>query len=877
MFKTVALILLLPAAALAAGDRVELSRGWRLQSAQRAGAGGDVLSTRGFATAGWTEVTVPSTVVAAQVAAGQVPDPTFGKNLRSIPGTTYPIAENFANLPMPADSPYASSWWYRTEFRSPVVRPDGRVWLHFDGVNYRANVWLNGRKIADAATVAGTYRTYAFDVTDALAREGVNTLAVETFAPSEKDLAVTWVDWNPMPPDKNMGIWAPVYLTTSGPVTVEHPAVVTKLLDDALTRAELTVVADVHNATDRPIDGILAGTAAGIPLRMKLALAPGERKTVRFTPDDVPRLRVDRPRLWWPAPLGPQALETVTLSFETGGRVSDTATARVGLREITSELTSGGHRLFKINRRPILIRGAGWAPDMLLRVPSAERLRAELRYVRDMNLNAIRLEGKLESDAFYDRCDEEGILVMAGWCCCSSWEMWDAWRPGDLEVATASLRSQILRMRSHPSMLVWLNGSDNPPPAAVEKAYVAELEAAVWPNPYLSSATATPTTVTGDSGVKMNGPYDYVVPSYWLRDAKYGGAFGFATEIGPGPAIPTRGSLERMLGKEHLWPPDEVWEFHAGGGGFKNIQTFDRAMREIYGEPTGLDDYLNKAQAMAYDGQRAMFEAYGRNKFTSTGVIQWMLNNAWPSTIWHLYDYYLMPAGGYFGTKKACEPLHVQYSYDDRGIVVVNELLHAAPGLRASARVFDAASKQTHAEEVTLDANPNSASRALVLPATAFAGSGVHFVRLDLRNAEGKLVSTNFYWLPERYAEFAWDKTEYITTPISTYEDLHGVAALPRTTVSTTASVERTATGDEVRVRLRNAGAGIAFQLQLTVTEDGREVAPILWDDNYVSLLPGETRELTARFAGARGRLSLRVDGINVETADVALGRKGVR
>lgn len=875
MLRSLLLILLLPAAALAAGHRVELSTGWRLQSSQRAGAEGAALSKAGASTEGWTAATVPSTVLAAQVAAGQVPDPFFGKNLRAIPGTTYPIAENFANLPMPADSPYASSWWYRTEFATPAKPPGGRVWLHFDGINFRANVWLNGRQIAASTDVAGTYRTYAFDVTDTLAASGANALAVETFAPTEKDLAVTWVDWNPMPPDKDMGIWRPVYLTTSGPVVVEHPSVATKLLDDALARAELTVVVDVRNTTSTAVDGELSGTAAGIPVRVKVALAAGEQKTVRITPADVPALRVDRPKLWWPAPIGPQTLQTVSLAFQIDGRTSDAASARVGLREITSELTPDGYRLFKVNRRPILIRGAGWAPDMLLREPSLDRLNAELRYVREMNLNTIRLEGKTETDAFYDRCDELGILVMAGWCCCSAWEQWDAWRPGDLDVARASLRSQILRMRSHPSMLVWLYGSDNPPPAEVEKAYLAELDAAAWPNPSLSSATAQPTTVTGKSGVKMEGPYDYVAPSYWLRDKKYGGAFGFATEIGPGPAIPTKGSLERMLGKDHLWPIDDMWDFHAGGGEFKNLDTFNRALREIYGEPTGLDDYLHKAQAMAYDGERAMFEGYGRNKFTSTGVIQWMLNNAWPSTIWHLYDAYLQPAGGYFGTKKANEPLHVQYSYDDRSVVVVNEWLRPSSGLRVTARVFDAASKPTFERDATLDVAANAVGRAFAIPEEAVASGGVHFVRLELRDVKGAVLSSNFYWLPNRYAEFAWDKTFYVTTPISSYEDLKAVATLPKATVETAARLEDVRGERVVHVRLRNSSAALAFQLQLTILDGAREIAPVYWDDNYVSLLPGEARELTARVGAGSGALRLRVDGLNVETADLPLGTKG--
>ena len=317
--------------------------------------------------------------------------------------------------------------------------------------------------------------------------------------------------------------------------------------------------------------------------------------------------------------------------------------------------------MFTVNGKRILVRGGGWASDMLLRPASTDRLRAELRYTREMGLNTIRLEGKLESDEFYDLADEYGILVMPGWCCCDQWEQWNKWDAEDHRVGPASLRDQILRLRNHPSVLVWLNGSDFPPPARVEKAYLDVLRDLRWTKPVLSNATDAPGPISGPSGVKMRGPYDYVPPSYWLTDTKNGGAFGFATEMGPGAAVPPIESLRKMLPADRLWPMNEFWMFHAGGDEFKDLKLFTAALEGRYGKATSVEDYARKAQALAYEGQRAMFEAFGRNKYEATGVIQWMLNNAWPSMIWHLYDYYLRPGGGYYGTKQACEPLHVQY------------------------------------------------------------------------------------------------------------------------------------------------------------------------------------------------------------------------
>ncbi len=358
---------------------------------------------------------------------------------------------------------------------------------------------------------------------------------------------------------------------------------------------------------------------------------------------------------------------------------------------MTSELTPKGHRLFKVNGKPILIRGGGWASDMMLRPASRERLEAELRYVREMGLNTIRLEGKLESDHFYDLADQ----LRASWSCpagaaATSGSTWDKWDAEDHEVAPASLRDQILRLRNHPSVLVWMNGSDFPPPAEVEQAYLDVLKELEWSKPILSSATDAPGPVSGPSGVKMTGPYDYVPPSYWLTDIKNGGAFGFTTEIGPGG-----GRAAPREPASRCCPPITSGRSTTSGTstrGATSSRTSSASRtrsRRATARPRASADYARKAQALTYEGQRAMFEAYGRNKYTSTGVIQWMLNNAWPSLIWHLYDYYLRPGGGYFGTKKACEPLHVQYSYDDRSVVVVNDLQTPFCGLKVSAQVFD--------------------------------------------------------------------------------------------------------------------------------------------------------------------------------------------
>ena len=858
---------------------LRLQQNWLIQSSCKVKEGGEQISSAAFKPEAWHQAQVPATVVAALVADKTFPDPYFGMNLRSLPGMTYPIATNFAHQPIADDSPFKCSWWYRTEFTLPAAFHEKNVWLHFDGINYRANVWMNGKKIADSGDIAGAYRIFEFNVTHNV-KPGRNVLAVETFAPEPNNLAVNWVDWNPMPPDKDMGIWKPVYLRASGPVTLRHPLATSKL-DPSLDRAALTLSVEAENIADQPVKGTLKVTVTGKRVQQEVQLAAGEKKTVTFSPDQFPQLTLAHPRLWWPYQMGTPSLSQAVFDFEIPGTPPERLPLRFGIREITSELTEQGNRLFRVNGKKILIRGGGWSQDMLLR-QSPERLRHEFDYVRHLHLNTIRLEGKMETDDFFNLADEQGILVMAGWCCCDIWEEWDKWQPDNHKVATESLRSQALRLRSHPSVLVWLYGSDNAPPAPVEREYLDVLKETLWPNPSISSASGMSTTVTGASGVKMTGPYHYVPPSYWLNPVsnshKFGGAFGFNTETSPGPAIPTLDSLKKMMGQDHLWPMDDVWNFHAGSQEFKDLSIYNNAMNAMYGKPADLRDYLRKSQAMAYDGERAMFEAYRRNKYTSTGVIQWMLNNAWPSTIWHLYDYYLQPAGGFFGTRKANEPVHLQFSYDDRSVVLVNSRPQAVSNLQVSAELYSFELQSRFSKKSAANAGPDSIQRLFTIPEGP--DTGVSFVRLELRDAGGRLLSSNFYWLPAKYSTFDWASTTFVYTPSPAYEDLTQLASLPEVKVQAAATVMH-GPQPQVQVRLRNSGRKLAFQVCVRAfnKKDGHDILPVLWDDNYVTLMPGESRTLTATYAADQLKNvqpEIEVSGWNVAstTLNLEAGKK---
>jgi len=838
---------------LQAGTVTPLHEGWQLQSACKLQASGDVISVVGFQPDGWLKTTVPSTVLAAQAADGVFPDPYFGMNLRQIPGTTYDIGKIFANLPMDPNSPYHCGWWYRTEFSVPATAHAGeRQWLHFGGINYRGDVWVNGHKVADSTAVAGAYRTYDFDVTDLVKPGTKNVLAVETFAPTEKDLGINWVDWNPCPPDKDMGLWGAVDLESTGTVTLRSPLAATHFADDTLKTAELTVFAELHNASDRAVKGVVAGTVAGVKIEQPVELAAREDRTVAFTPDHFAQLRIRDPKPWWPRQMGEPHLEHLTMSFREQDVVTDEKSVDFGIREITSELTTNGSRMFRINGKPILIRGAGWSQDMLLRTDE-QRLKNQFKLVEDMNLNTIRLEGKLETDDFFHIADHDGILVMLGWCCCDHWEHWKDWTPDDLKIATASLRAQMLRLRHHASLLVWLNGSDNAPPTDVERAYLDVEAETHWPNPILSAASQQDTAGGGPNGVKMTGPYDYVAPSYWYVDKQNGGAYGFNTETSPGPAIPSLASRTKFLTDPQAWPPTADWSYHFGSGKFADLTVLDEAMNAVYAKPQSAADYERISQAMEYDSERAMFEAYSRNKYDSTGVIQWMLNNAWPSMIWHLYDYYLEADAGYFGTKKACEQVHIQYSYDDRSIVVVNSTYNRVANLHATVQVHNTSWKELYKQDAAVDAGADSSQIVFNIPESLYSGTDrTFFIDLTLTDAAGKVVSRNFYWVPGTLTTFDFPKTDYTHTPAARHEDLTALASLPPAKLVAHAEIEKTARGREVRVELENPSAALAFQVSAAVrTKTGNLIAPVLWSDNFIELVPGEKRVLTALLPGA--------------------------
>jgi exo-1,4-beta-D-glucosaminidase len=736
-----------------AGNNMVLRDHWAIQSSANVTDDGRVISQPGYAAKDWYPTSVPSTVLAALVANKVYPDPYYGNNYMELPGVR--------RWDIPEGNPFESSWWYRTEFDLPLDYAGKHVWLKFHSVNYRANLWINGQKVADSTQMEGAYRLFSFDITQYTKAGQKNCLALEIYPPKEMDLTISWVDWNPTPPDRAMGIWYDVTLSASGVVAIDHPFVKTKLNLPSTDQAKLSVVAEVTNAGSTPVKGLLKGTIENIAFSREVSLDANETREVSFTPDEFPQLVVANPRLWWPHAVGPQNLYNLNLGFEIDGIESDACNLRFGIREISSwmnEFDQQRTKVFQVNGRNIVIRGGGYVEDLMLR-PSNERVDADLRYLKSMNLNALRMEAPRGSDYLFERCDEEGILIMVGWCCGVAFESWKNWTPHTADVAEMSWHDQISHLRAHPSVFTWLYGSDSFPPEDVERRYINVLNRCDGTRPYSSSATQAPSKIDGFTGLWM-GPwpqvYGYLPPSYWYSKLE------FNTEAGPnGEQLPPIETIKRVMPEKDLWPIGPGWDLRLR----KHFYPLARkALESRYGKPASLEEYCTKSQVFQLEAVKAMFEAFAGNKYKSSGIIFWMYNSAWPKFYWQLYDYYFMPNGAFYGAKSACEPLHVQYNYKENAVQLVNCLYRDFSRLIVTAKVFDFHAMEIFSKDVTTDlkADESKILFKLDLPREL---TDIYFVRLSLRDDAKREISSNFYWLSAKGDENA-DFTDLAELPL---------------------------------------------------------------------------------------------------------------
>ena len=833
--------------------RIYLSEEWFIQQTTKINEEGSALSSDTINFRDWYSTHVPTTVMGALTNAGLYPDIFMGTDMKNIDKTQF-------------DTP----WWFCKKFELPEPDKDQHVFLHFDGISYSANIWLNGKRIASREEVHGPFRQYAFDISELAKR--INTLAVEVFRAQPGDPNIGFVDWNPRPVDENMGIFRDVYVSLSGKVSLEHPRVTSKVNTETLKEAWLTVETKVVNQSDQTVKGRLAGKIEDHEFSVAVSLEPHEQKTVVITSKEAPMLHFINPRIWWCNNLGTPELYDLDLKFMTGKTVSDQQTVTFGVREVKGYFTEEGHRGFMLNGKEVLIKGAGWTDDIFLRdTPQTNEI--QVQYVKDMNLNAIRFENIWgNSQNIFDLCDRYGLMMLIGWSCHWEWKEYigketDKYggikTPEDMKLIAGSFEDQVLWLRNHPSIIAWFVGSDLMPRPELEKQY-AEILSRIDDRPCIASAAEGQSTVTGPVGMKMAGPYEYVGPNYWFEDIRYGGAYGFNTETGIGAQLPVYESILKMIPSDKLWPLNDVWSYHctASHSAMNNLDELTKAMDYKYGKAKDLSDYLLKADVLNYESTKAMFEAFRVNFPTSTGIIQWMLNSAWPSLYWQLYDYYLIPTSAYYGVKRGNKPQQLIYNYKDHAIYAVNEYTDMNMDQKAVIRLYSEDSKLLMEKEINLNIAPNTSEKIFNLPKL----TGNAFLSIQLMNE--KLIADNFYALSDQTDVYDYANNKWWVTPIKTYANFRKLTNIVRTPLNMNASVKEVDGKVIITSELENPSQAIAFFIKLLLKDEkGEIIFPALWSDNYVSLLPGEKRSfecLLNRSITINKKLNLVVSGWNV-------------
>jgi Exo-beta-D-glucosaminidase Ig-fold domain/Glycosyl hydrolases family 2/Glycosyl hydrolases family 2, sugar binding domain/Glycosyl hydrolases family 2, TIM barrel domain len=829
---------------------VVIGNGWQLQDEAKVTGEPAQVSSAEFATAGWHAAVVPGTVLTSLVKDGVYPDPMYGENNR--PDR---IPESLAH----------TNYWYRTTFTVPQSYAGQHIWLNFDGINYSAAMWVNGKQVG---STLGAFARGVFDISAIVQPGSTATLAVlvspqpHPGVPHEHTLrngmglnggmtaidgptflsTIGW-DWIPAIRDRDTGLWQKVYLSASGPVLVKNPLVTTNLPLPRLDSADVVVKTTVENVTDQPQHGVLKGSFGDVRFEREIELAPKSSKQVSFAPATTPALHLRNPKLWWPNGYGPQNLYTLHLSFEAGGHVSDRHDTSFGVRTIRYSVSDSENLTISVNGVRVFIRGGDWGLDDAMKQIPRERLEAQIRLHQIAHLNLIRnWVGQSTNEDFYELCDKYGLLL---------WDEFfqpnpsDGPNPMDLDLYIANVREKILRFRNHPSIAVWCARNEGYPPKEIDdslRKLMGELEPTRLYQP----------SSTDGRGVHSGGPYYWRTPREFYR---FDDSEAFKTEIGS-VSIPTLESIQGMMPQSDWESINDDWAEHDLAKGAQHGDTYPTVLAERYGKFTNLADFVRKAQLANYEAFRAMYEGRNAKLFhPATGVITWMSHPAQPSFVWQLYHHDLEPNAALFAVRKAGEMVHIQLNESNSQLEVINNQPEAVDGATAHIAVYNLDGSIAYEHSTPVHAAPSAVTDLGVVawPATL---SPVHFVQLELRDGSGKLLSDNFYWrgLPQQQ------------------DDLQALNQLAPITLDAKA-VRSEANGKVLlTITLHNPGSQVALMahLQLRRKNTGDRVLPVFYSDNYVSLVPNETRTITVEAAAAdlKGDTPLVVvDGWNIEGA----------
>lgn len=857
-------ILILAAASLLAGchgqnnnttEDIMLSDGWKIQSCAQLSSTGEQLSGQDASLEGWYDAAVPTTVLGALTANGMFEG--------ALEGTGY-YSEIDRDL-------FKDGWWFVKGFDAPSLEDGQRAVLNFEGISYRAEVWFNGQKLAGPEEMEGPFRQFSFDVTGYMKKS--NRLAVKVLRAEPGEFNIGFVDWNPRAADESMGIFRPVWLRYCDRVSLSSTYVNSSFDDDGFDVANLKVRTTLHNYSENPIDAQLVLNLEGEECKVPVSIGAGEEKTVEIGSDAASVLKVVNPRLWWCHNLGTPEMYHMDLHLEIDGREADAESIDFGIRKIDTYLTEDGHRGFILNGKKVLVKGAGWTDDIFLRNPD-ERNEIELEYVKSMNLNAVRFENFWgTSQNLYDLCDRKGLLALAGWSCFWEWQTYSGVpddeygcirEEEDMDLIAESLRDQIVWLRNHPSIIAWYAGSDKLPRPELEARYLDFLPE-VDDRPVVMSAKGLTSSLSGPTGMKMVGPYDYQGPEYWYNPDAPGGAFGFNTETGIGAQMPEIESIRKMIPEDRLWPVGNEYDFHCtvAGEAMHSLDVLKDALNRRYGTPENFEDFLLKAHHLDYDGTRAMFEAFRTNVPKSTGIIQWMLNSAWPSLYWQMYDWYLVPTAGFWSVKKACAPRQLVYNYYDRGVYAVADE-NVSEKLFSEAELYGMDGKLLFSGSREIEMRGGKPEKVFDIPRE----DALSFLFLTLKDSEGNRVGDNSYCLSVTDDVHDWKDYNWIRTDLSQHSDFTQLSQMEQ--VGMGYEVERK--DGRLLLNVTNKSDKVAFFLRLALKDAcGETVVPVTWDDNYFSLKPGERRSVACDNLGGRRDCTVEISGWNVEKTIIKL------
>jgi hypothetical protein len=817
-------------AAMPTEGRLNLAGGrWRVQRENLVAAPGVAVSKPTFDDSDWLVATVPGTILTSYLNAGAIPDPSYGDNQLHV-----------------SDSFFYSDFWYRTVFTPPASHPGQMQWLHFDGIDWKAQVFLNGEPLGN---IDGGFIRGRFDVTPKLIAGKENILAIrvdknavpgsckqKTYeAPGVNGGAlgadnptfhasIGW-DWIPTVRGRNTGIWGDVFLETTGAVTLENPFVTTALSDNNTT-AEVTLQVEATNHTAQPVQGTLRGRFGDLNFEQKVMIAASSTEKVTHG-----QILLKSPQLWWPVGYGDPHLYNIELSFELDSKTSHRKAFKAGLRQMTANEEGGKLRLF-INGRRFIPRGGNWGFGEVMLRYRAREYDAAVRYHREMNFTMIRnWVGQIPDDAFYEACDRHGVVVWQDFWLANPW---DGPIPDDNALFLANSRDLILRIRNHASIGLYVGRNEWFPPPALEsglRALLAELHPDIH---YIGSSA--------DGPVSGHGPYRALPPAYYFEHADT----KFHSEIGM-PNIPTIESVRAMMPATQQWPQGLTWGLHdfclhgAQGG-----ESFLSIIDEGYGGASTVEEWVTLAQFVNYEGYRAMFEAQSRDRM---GVLLWMSHPCWPSFVWQTYDWYLEPTAAYFGCKKASEPLHIQWNRFTGFIEVVNLSAGNQTGLTAQVEILDldgsSSATQTAALSIAEDAVVSSIKLAIPNGLTP-----VHFLRLTLSRGS-TILSTNFYLRGHEEGNY------------------RAIRELAKVRLAVATTTQRTDDKWILSTVLHNATPTPALMVRLKAVREtaGDRILPVIYSDNYISLMPGESRTITTEVnhSDTRGqRPKMVISGFNV-------------